>query len=66
MCSPAAPRPTARDHLEELFNRYEVDVVVSGHVHSYSSSCNVLDETCIRREEGGMMHFIVSQGCASG
>ncbi|KAL6783862.1 hypothetical protein ACKKBG_A03785 [Auxenochlorella protothecoides x Auxenochlorella symbiontica] len=48
-----------RDHLEELFNRYEVDVVVSGHVHSYSSSCNVLDETCIRREEGGMMHFIV-------
>ncbi|PSC73373.1 inactive purple acid phosphatase 2 [Micractinium conductrix] len=51
-----------RDQLEDLFNEYQVDLVLSGHVHSYSRTCNVLKERCVPADEGGMTHIIV--GCA--
>lgn len=51
-----------RGQLEGLFDDYEVDLVITGHVHSYSRTCNVLDERCRDQEEGGMTHVTV--GCA--
>lgn len=51
-----------RAQLEGLLNEYQVDLVVSGHVHSYSRTCNVLDEECIPADQGGMTHIIA--GCA--
>ncbi|GAB4817121.1 hypothetical protein N2152v2_004167 [Parachlorella kessleri] len=52
-----------REALEDLLNEYEVDLVLSGHVHSYSRTCNVLDWRCADEEsEGGMTHVTV--GCA--
>ncbi|KAL4448559.1 hypothetical protein ABPG75_005778 [Micractinium tetrahymenae] len=51
-----------RAQLEGLLNDYQVDLVVSGHVHSYSRTCNVLDEECVPADEGGMTHIIA--GCA--
>lgn len=51
-----------RHQLEPLFNRYEVDLVLSGHVHSYSRSCNVLDGVCIDPAEGGATHVVAGTG----
>ena len=49
-----------REALEDLLNEYEVDLVLSGHVHSYSRICNVLDWRCADEErEGGMTHVTV-------
>ena len=51
-----------RAALEDLLNEYEVDLVLSGHVHSYSRTCNVLDWRCADEErEGGMTHVTVRQ-----
>lgn len=50
-----------RGQLEGLFNEVEVDLVLSGHVHSYARTCNVLDERCVAMEEGGMTH--ITLGC---
>ena len=48
--------------LEPLFNRYEVDLVLSGHVHSYSRSCNVLGDACLPPAEGGATHVTAGTG----
>ena len=50
-----------RGQLEKLFNEFEVDLVLSGHVHSYARTCNVLNERCVHMEEGGMTH--ITLGC---
>jgi hypothetical protein len=50
-----------RDELEGLFNDYAVDLVFSGHVHSYARTCNVLAERCVDMDDGGMTH--ITLGC---
>lgn len=42
-----------RQQLEETLNEFEVDLVLSGHVHSYARTCNVLDGNCIPLPDGG-------------
>ena len=51
-----------RGHIEGLLSDYQVDLVVSGHVHSYSRTCNVRAGRCLRPERGGTVHLTV--GCA--
>ncbi|KAL0023220.1 hypothetical protein WJX79_005106 [Trebouxia sp. C0005] len=43
-----------RASLESLFNQYNVDLVVSGHVHSYARTCNVYDEQCVDNLDKGV------------
>ena len=38
-----------------------MDLVFSGHVHSYARTCNVLDERCVDMDEGGTTH--ITLGC---
>jgi len=50
-----------RKQLEQLLNKHEVDLVLSGHVHSYARTCNVLGGKCIDMDQGGMTH--ITLGC---
>lgn len=56
---------TAAEHLraslESLFNQYNVDLVLSGHVHSYARTCNVYNEKCVDNLDRGTTH--VTLGC---
>lgn len=51
-----------RDNIEDLINDFQVDVVFSGHMHSYSRTCNVLHERCIDESEGGTTHVTIGTG----
>ncbi|KAK9842562.1 hypothetical protein WJX81_006229 [Elliptochloris bilobata] len=51
-----------RASLEDLFEASQVDLVLSGHVHAYARTCNVLDERCVDPADGGMTHFTVGCG----
>eukprot|EP00887_Chlorella_sp_A99_P004312 scaffold15.g4312.t1 len=51
-----------RQHVEHLFDKYEVDLVLSGHMHSYSRACNVLGGRCVLPADGGMTHVTVGTG----
>lgn len=59
VCVPAADH--LRDSLESLFNHYNVDLVLSGHVHSYARTCNVFNEKCVDNLDKGTTH--VTLGC---
>lgn len=48
-----------RGQLEALFEHAKVDLVLSGHVHDYARTCNVLDKRCVRERDGGMSHITV-------
>lgn len=48
--------------LESDFSRYGVDMVISGHVHSYLRTCSVLHGSCVGQEDGGIAHVIVGTG----
>lgn len=50
------------EHIEDLLNEYEVDIVFSGHMHSYSRSCNVQDGRCVDPGRGGMTHVTIGTG----
>lgn len=51
-----------RRQLEALLNKHRVDLVFSGHVHSYARTCNVLAGKCTDMRSGGMTH--ITLGCA--
>lgn len=51
-----------RQSLESLYNRYNVDLVVSGHVHSYARTCNVYDEECTNVNKRGTTYVILGCG----
>ena len=61
----STPGSTAAEHLrgslESLFNQYNVDLVLSGHVHSYARTCNVYNEKCVDNIDKGTTH--VTLGC---
>lgn len=46
-----------RNQLEELFDEFKVDLVLSGHVHAYARTCNVYNDRCVDPATGGMMHI---------
>lgn len=50
-----------RDSLESMFNQYNVDLVLSGHVHSYARTCNVYNERCVDNLDKGTTH--ITLGC---
>ena len=45
--------------LEPIFYKYDVDMVLAGHFHSYQRTCAVLNYTCIGRENGGIVHLTI-------
>ena len=45
-----------RESLESLLEDFEVDLVLSGHVHAYARTCNVYRERCISNADGGTTH----------
>ncbi|GLE11651.1 hypothetical protein PINS_up024200 [Pythium insidiosum] len=57
-----------RDALETLFLQHRVDVVVSGHYHSYERTCAVFDEVCYEGADGeaqAPVHLMVGSGGAN-
>ncbi len=53
-----------RENLEPMFSTAGVDLVMTGHLHSYERSCSVLNETCVGQGQGGIVHLRV--GTAGG
>jgi acid phosphatase type 7 len=51
-----------RREFEDVLIKYGVDAVLSGHVHSYSRTCPVLDEKCTPHAEGGVLHVVSGSG----
>ena len=51
-----------RRNLEPLLKRHGVNVVVSGHVHSYSRTCQVSNTVCVGANEGGIPHIVAGTG----
>ena len=51
-----------RKQLEDVLVKYGVDAVLSGHVHSYSRSCPLVDRECTAHEDGGVLHVIAGAG----
>jgi len=45
-----------REHLEDLFYRYKVDLVLTGHYHNYERTCPVYKEKCT---PGAPTHVLV-------
>ena len=45
-----------RQALEPLFHKYQVDIVIAGHYHSYERTCRVYQEQCVA---DGTMHITV-------
>ena len=46
-----------RKSLEELLEEFEVDMVISGHVHAYARTCNLYKEECISDDDGGTTYI---------
>lgn len=57
-----------RNHLEHLLDEFRVDVVFSGHYHSYERTCPVYDEQCFYGETPSVVqapvHIMVGSGGA--
>ncbi|OWZ10814.1 Calcineurin-like phosphoesterase [Phytophthora megakarya] len=54
-----------RDELEQEFAEYHVDIVFSGHYHSYERTCAVFGDRCIESPSGKAMapvHIMVGSG----
>eukprot|EP01026_Neomeris_dumetosa_P016246 TRINITY_DN1616_c0_g1_i3.p1 TRINITY_DN1616_c0_g1~~TRINITY_DN1616_c0_g1_i3.p1 ORF type:complete len:367 (-),score=35.26 TRINITY_DN1616_c0_g1_i3:342-1418(-) len=49
-----------RHHLEDLIVDYEVDLVISGHFHSFYRTCLVHDKKC--RNKKGVTNLVVGNG----
>lgn len=58
-----------RNHLEHLLDEFRVDVVFSGHYHSYERTCPVYDEQCFYGETQSVaqapVHIMVGSGGAN-
>ncbi|GIL70681.1 hypothetical protein Vretimale_3776 [Volvox reticuliferus] len=48
-----------RTSIEDLLLEYQVDVVVSGHVHTYYRSCSAAAGKCVSDERKGIVHLVV-------
>lgn len=50
-----------QDILEDLFLEYEVDIVMSGHVHLYARTCPVRRDHCRKDDDGAITHVTVGE-----
>ena len=57
MCGAMCCAEHLRRQTEALLSRHEVDLVLSGHVHSYARTCNVLAGSCVDMRDGGWGPF---------
>lgn len=58
-----------RDELELVFATYHVDIVFSGHYHSYERTCAVFDDVCYYDTQNGKalapIHLMIGSGGAN-
>nr|XP_010906141.1 probable inactive purple acid phosphatase 1 isoform X1 [Elaeis guineensis] len=64
--------PMGRESLQELWQKYKVDIAFYGHVHNYERTCPIYQNTCVRNAShhyGGPFaattHVVVGGGGAS-
>jgi predicted phosphodiesterase len=61
--------PLARDNLQDLWQKYKVDVATYGHVHNYERTCPVYQDQCVGDETtnysgqfNGTIHIVAGTG----
>eukprot|EP01084_Bolivina_argentea_P261749 442465_1 len=47
------------DELEPMLYKYNVDLVLTGHFHSYQRTCFVYNSKCVGQKGGGIMHIMI-------
>ncbi|KAG0455632.1 hypothetical protein HPP92_024924 [Vanilla planifolia] len=64
--------PMGRESLENLWQKYKVDIAFYGHVHSYERTCPVYQNTCVQNASNhysgpfkATTHIVVGGGGAS-
>ncbi|KAH7673417.1 Phosphodiesterase I protein [Dioscorea alata] len=64
--------PMGRESLQELWQKYKVDIAFYGHVHNYERTCPVYQNTCMRNASNlytgpfaATTHVVVGGGGAS-
>ena len=53
-----------REHLDSMFAKHKVNLMLTGHYHSYQRSCAVLHSTCATDGKSGTVHVV--EGTAGG
>eukprot|EP01102_Stenamoeba_stenopodia_P018701 TRINITY_DN690_c0_g1_i1.p1 TRINITY_DN690_c0_g1~~TRINITY_DN690_c0_g1_i1.p1 ORF type:complete len:567 (+),score=113.94 TRINITY_DN690_c0_g1_i1:106-1806(+) len=48
-----------RESYEPLFQKYDVDVALWGHVHAYERSCGMFDKVCAPSDNDAPVHFTI-------
>lgn len=43
--------PMGRESLQDLWQKYKVDIAFYGHVHNYERSCPIYQNTCVNQEK---------------
>jgi hypothetical protein len=56
------PDMRVRQHLVPIFDKYNVDIVFSGHEHNYERTCALRNDHC---EESGTTYFVTGGGGAT-
>lgn len=64
--------PMGRDSLQELWQKYKVDIAFYGHAHNYERTCPIYQNICTSKEISsyvgsleGTIHMVVGNGGAS-
>ncbi|KAG1347799.1 Nucleotide pyrophosphatase/phosphodiesterase [Cocos nucifera] len=64
--------PMGRESLQELWQKYKVDIAFYGHVHNYERTCPIYQNTCLRKAShhysgpfAATTHVVVGGGGAS-
>ncbi|KAL9667046.1 hypothetical protein QQ045_001391 [Rhodiola kirilowii] len=64
--------PMGRDSLQKLWQKYKVDIVISGHAHNYERTCPIYQNVCTSKEKyqykgslNGTIHVVAGGGGAS-
>ncbi len=63
--SPAHPETDVRTTLVPLFERYGVDLVLSGHSHNYERSLPLREDSVTTVDGGGIVYIVTGGGGAS-
>jgi len=50
--------PLLQEKLPPLFEAYGVDVVFSGHDHTYERTCPILQGACVSASQGGVVYYV--------
>lgn len=61
--------PMGRDSLQNLWQKYKVDIAFYGHVHNYERTCPIYQNQCVNKEKShysgvvnGTIHVVVGGG----